>query len=327
MFERGLDAILFYLQIFLSVRLAANLYQGNTMNLGKFLYLNYIKFERRFAGLKAKQVSIDEGNINYLTGGTGPVLILLHGFGANKDHWNKIARYLTRHFRVIVPDIPGFGDSFKDVKLNYQIEDQLTRLHKFVDVMKLKQFSLAGSSYGGYLAANYTSHFPTKINRLSLFNPLGVQSSEQSVVFENIILGGRNILLPNTKQELICLVNKCFVNKPYFPDFVLNHLASEASQQEKLNHKLFYQIHHVSENKMTFEQPIEESLSHYTNPIDLYWGSEDKILHQSGADVLANKLENLEYIKLENMGHLPMLEAPQKIAELFKRQYGLTDVS
>lgn len=285
------------------------------MNLGLFCYQNFLWLERKLARLTKKQVTIDEGEVSYLTGGKGPTVILLHGFGANKDNWNKIARTLTKHFRLIIPDIPGFGESFKTGSANYQLEDQLTRLHQLFDALQLEKFSIVGNSYGGYLAANYASHFPNKINRLSLLNPLGVEAAQQSQLFENIVLGATNSLLPKNKSELNSLINKCFVQRPFIPDFAVACMAANLERDNTLNDKLFYQVHHVSEQKITFEQPIEQSLKNFANPIDVYWGDEDKVLHPAGAQVLSEQLSNVRVHMLNQVGHLPMLEVPEQLAQ------------
>lgn len=285
------------------------------MNLGLFCYQNFLWLERKFARLTKKRINIDEGEVSYLIGGQGPVLVLLHGFGANKDNWNKIARNLTKHFKLIIPDIPGFGESFKTESLNYQLEDQLTRLHQFCDALQLERFSMIGNSYGGYLAANYACHFPNKVRRLGLLNPLGVESAQQSQVFENIVLGASNSLLPKSKSELNSLINKCFVQRPFIPDFAVACMAADLEKDNSLNHKLFYQVHHVSQQKITFDQPIEQSLKNYLNPIDVYWGEDDKILHPIGAQILGDNLPNARVNILHSVGHLPMLEIPEKLAQ------------
>ena len=73
-----------------------------------------IRVQRRKAGLEEKTLRIEGHDIIYLDGGSGETLLLLHGFGANKDNWLPIAPLLAPHFRLIIPDLPGFGDSSRD---------------------------------------------------------------------------------------------------------------------------------------------------------------------------------------------------------------------
>ena len=60
---------------------------------------------RRSAGLACKRVAVGRHQIVYLEGGTGPHLVL-HGFGANKDNWNRFAKHFTSSYHVIIPDSP-----------------------------------------------------------------------------------------------------------------------------------------------------------------------------------------------------------------------------
>ncbi len=88
--------------------------------------------ERSSAGLEQKSINVGKLHFEYLEGGKGEVLVLLHGFGGNKDNWTRVAKYLTPHFRVIAPDIPGFGESTSDMDAKYSYDVQANRLHEFI---------------------------------------------------------------------------------------------------------------------------------------------------------------------------------------------------
>ena len=66
---------------------------------------------RAMAGLESKSVVAQGQTFPYLTGGSGEALVLVHGFTANKDVWDAVARYLTTRYTVYAPDLPGFGDA------------------------------------------------------------------------------------------------------------------------------------------------------------------------------------------------------------------------
>ena len=275
----------------------------------------YLKVERKLAGLTLKSMALDEGRVQYLEGGNGPTLVLLHGFGANKDNWNKLTMYLQKHFHVIALDIPGFGQSFKMPDVDYSLASQLARVHEFVKKLGLSEFQLCGNSYGGYLAANYAATYCHKVTKLTLLNPLGVGSAVQSEVFNDVVTGRKNLLLPAKFEEFTCLFKKCFSQAPYVPSFVIKCLAQDAVNSIGLNNKLFHQVHLVKQDKIEFEQAIECSLQQYLGPIEVVWGNSDEILHPQGANVLANELPNTKVLNLDNVGHLPMLEQPKKLAK------------
>jgi len=83
--------------------------------------------ERSAAGLKQHSIYVKGLRIEYLEGGKGDALVLLHGFGANKDNWTRFGKHLTSHFRVIAPDLTGFGESSPDPGGDYTIRVQRTR--------------------------------------------------------------------------------------------------------------------------------------------------------------------------------------------------------
>ncbi len=91
------------------------------------------KIERKAGGLEQKSVEVNGMNIQYLEGGSGEPLVLIHGFGANKDNWTRIGKFLTPHFHVIAPDLPGFGESSKEPDGRYTIKDQAVFLKKFIE--------------------------------------------------------------------------------------------------------------------------------------------------------------------------------------------------
>jgi pimeloyl-ACP methyl ester carboxylesterase len=92
---------------------------------------------------------VGKHTIVYLEGGRGESVLLLHGFGADKDNWNLFSRYLTKRYHVIAPDLPVFGESSKIWSDQYNISAQVERVHDFVKQLGLKSFHLAGNSMGG----------------------------------------------------------------------------------------------------------------------------------------------------------------------------------
>ena len=64
----------------------------------------FAEMERSASGLERKSLVVDGNTWVYLEGGEGPPLLLVHGFGADKDNWTRIAKSLTPHYRVIAPE-------------------------------------------------------------------------------------------------------------------------------------------------------------------------------------------------------------------------------
>src|SRR5437899_10183921 len=94
--------------------------------------------ERALAGLERKEIDLPGGlHYVYLDGGHGEPLMLLHGFGANKDNFVRVARFLTPRYRVIVPDHIGFGESAHPRDADYSPAAQSERLRTLAQSLGL----------------------------------------------------------------------------------------------------------------------------------------------------------------------------------------------
>ena len=97
--------------------------------------------QRRSADLVKKEVQVDEQIIVYLEGGKGETALLLHGFGGSKDDLTAFAKYL-KGYHLVIPDIPGFGESSQMPTLSCDIDSQVGHIERFVEVLKLDTFNL-----------------------------------------------------------------------------------------------------------------------------------------------------------------------------------------
>src|SRR5471030_1702940 len=112
-----------------------------------------LALERRRSGLRLGDVQHQQQpglRMPYLEGGSGDTLVLVHGFAGDKDNFTRMARFLTPHYRVICPDLPGFGDASRDPGASYAIAAQVERLRAFLDVHAPGRIHLGGNSMGGY---------------------------------------------------------------------------------------------------------------------------------------------------------------------------------
>lgn len=88
----------------------------------------WLALERRRAGLTLKHERLAGGiEMPPLEGGHGEPLVLVHGFGRDKDNFTRVAGLLVRNDRVIAPDLPGFGDARGDLSARHTVADQVER--------------------------------------------------------------------------------------------------------------------------------------------------------------------------------------------------------
>lgn len=105
------------------------------------------------------------------TGGEGPVVVLLHGSGPGVSawtNWKRVMPALSDRFRVVAPDLAGFGYTERKPDLHYDIKLWSKHLMAFLDALGLAKVSLVGNSFGGSLALAAAARFPDRFERLVL---------------------------------------------------------------------------------------------------------------------------------------------------------------
>ena len=281
-----------------------------------------IKLVQLKAGLAKKTILVNGQPITYFIGGRGQPLLLLHGFGADKTNWLMIAPYLVGKYQLIIPDLPGFGESPFLTDKTYSVAEQIDSLASFVKKLGLNEVHLAGNSMGGYLAAKLAEDLEGAVESLWLLAPAGVTTDTHA---EGIALieSGDNPLIIETEAEFLRLVELCFETPPSTPQPIRTHLFKKAKERADINRKLFAGL--IGGEDIPDENPLklEECIARVSGKVLVVWGDKDRILHSDGLGVLVEKLKERgathEGILMSNMGHIPMIERPKEAASDFLR--------
>ena len=112
--------------------------------------------------------------IRFVEAGSGPPLVLLHDYLASRVVWDDVLPSLAEHFRVIAPDLPGFGESEKPSpsRYKYDFEAFSESLVDLVAAVGLGRFSLCGHALGGAIALTVAATHADMVDKLVLVNPL-----------------------------------------------------------------------------------------------------------------------------------------------------------
>ena len=258
------------------------------------------------AGLKRKEIFVAGHKISYLEGGTGEPLLLIHGFGANKDHWTMVSGYLTKKYTVYAIDLPGFGESSRLEDERYSVVDQMSRMLVITKTLGLENFHLGGNSMGGYLSALFANKYPEKVASLWLLAPAGAETARPSEVLE-MIERGENPLITETMEDFDRLGNLCFDTLPHVPKQFRKSMFEQARRDAPFNKKIF-------DDMFSEAIGLEKSLQDIQIPTLLVWGDNDRVLHPSGLDICSALFANKRAILMPKMGHVPMVERPRDCA-------------
>jgi len=122
--------------------------------------------------MESRWLKIDDHNIHYIELGDGFPLLLLHGGSNNWRGWGKNIEVLAQHYRVIAPDIVGFGKSDKS-KSVYGIDDFVDYVGGFVSALNIERMHLAGHSLGGRIALEFVCRYPDRVEKIIPIAPFG----------------------------------------------------------------------------------------------------------------------------------------------------------
>ena len=159
-------------------------------------------FGRISAGLRRRSLQLDDHRVVYSEGGSGPTVLLLHGFGADKDTWNLYARWLVKRYRLVIPDLPGWGEITYHPHADYGYGAQVARLKALVDALGLGPLHLCGNSMGGAIAGVYAATHPQDVSTLLLMDAAALEMPNPSEFQRMVDSGAGNPLIVRSVADV-----------------------------------------------------------------------------------------------------------------------------
>ena len=106
--------------------------------------------------------------VHYIDEGSGPAVILIHGFAGSTFSWRFVIPDLAKAHRVIAVDLPGFGFSDRGLEVDYSHTGQAERIVALMDLLGIQGATLIGHSMGGAIAQRVAASHPERVERLVL---------------------------------------------------------------------------------------------------------------------------------------------------------------
>lgn len=261
---------------------------------------------RKQSGLRRKEITLPNGLCYvYLEGGQGEPLMLLHGFGGNKDTFTRVSRFLVKRYRVIIPDIIGFGESAHPSPADYSPSAQVVRLRLFSQALNLDNLHLGGNSMGGQIALLYAALFPAEVKSLWLLSPAGLWTAPESDVLKAIAETGHNPLIARNEKEFAAVMALGMSKPPFIPQPMLKVLARERIQNAALEGHIFQEI---------MRHSVEDQVRGLETPTLIVFGKQDRVIPLETANLLAQLLPASRVAFVPNAGHVAMFEKPRQCA-------------
>lgn len=276
------------------------------------------------AGVDESSLEIRPGcSVSYYDNGNtdaSETLVLLHGFSANKNLWLRMAASL-KQYRVLIPDLAGHGESCyvesETHNIHYYAGFVYTWLQKMVAEKKVRgPVHVAGNSMGGWVSAQWAISYPATVKTLSLMDAAGVTSPVQSA-FSQAQARGDNVFFFTDEAGYDRLSQMAMVSPPALPGWVKNaHIRAYLAQQPRYR-KLFADI--TDSEGFAKKQLLDAYLPQIQAPTLIVWGKQDQVVDVSMASVYAQGIRGSELVLLDNVGHVPMVEAAEQLAERYRQ--------
>ncbi|MBI5696069.1 MAG: alpha/beta fold hydrolase [Nitrospirae bacterium] len=239
-----------------------------------------------------REILIGGLSIRYHDAGEGPPVVFVHGAGATARLWHRQLGALSKSFRVLAPDLPGFGGSGRSPDIK-GVRDYAGFLARFMDALGLKRASLVGSSMGGWAACWFAREFPERLDRLVLISPAGLYLPDDP---------------PMPVSGVIEELRRAYSGPAEAP------AASGVRPNDELLNGIDTLL--CLENAGGFTPDLGGRLSGITARTLIVWGSEDRVIPVSYADEFARRIPGSRLAVLDGAGHLPYIDSPESVTGL-----------
>ena len=243
-----------------------------------------------------------------------PPMILIHGFISSNLIWSHVLQPLAkRGFRVIAPDLPGYGYSDKPSDADYTIAEQAHAVIGLMDRLQIKRAIVVGASYGGAIAATMALDYPERVAKLVLVGAVTNDEAKKKLLLRilqipivgdigtPLFLGSRWVL----RKRMANMYHR--MGKPINERMVAarHHLLAAANTHRAM----------IRTARRWSANRIQREASLIRPSTMLMWGDQDDHIPLHEAFHLRDTIPNAKLIVFRNCGHLPPAEYPEKFVE------------
>ena len=255
--------------------------------------------------IHSKQIKVGKLDIRYFTGGQGEPLVVIHGGGGGAEGWLQSMSELCEHYRIYVPDLPGFGDS-QPMDGDHGIPEFVEFMEDFTHSLGLKRFHLVGHSIGGGIALRYALKFPYKIGKLVLVSSMCL--GKEIALWVRFLSSSGFIRSLGVAAGAVLKAVKWLVNLVYAPLKFVNPLPlvkiTLGASMTTLEEQTTVMVNRLSELMM---------------PTLVVWGANDSIVPVSHAYAAAQLIPDCQLHVFEDCGHAVYKQKVKEFSHLLTK--------
>lgn len=273
--------------------------------------------ETVFHAEHSRFADVDGGRVHYQEAGDAkaPPVILIHGFCSSTLVWSKVFLELAQAgFRVIAPDLLGYGYSAKPRTFDYTIGSQARMIAGLLEHLGLPRAILVGSSYGGAVAATTALDYPERVEKLVL---VGAVTNNEPTKFMLMRLFGSPLigdilspLLVGSRRLLRMRMKRVYDRHSLVLDerrVEARHLPLKAAATHRA---VIRTVRRWDADRIARDAHL------ITQPTLVLWGDNDQEVPLLNGQRLQEAIKNSRLIVFRECGHLPHEEFPQSFTEV-----------
>lgn len=245
-----------------------------------------------------------------------PVVVMLHGFTGSKENWYPLAQRLQGRYRLLIPDLPGWGQSERKAGQDYGFVAQARRVAAFIrKTSPNRPVVLLGHSMGGGIAALVAARDPRLVARVGLFDAAGVRFKDNQFGLD--VLAGQNPFGVDDAQALQRYVDTVFHSadaKPWIPWPVSEVVIARRRHDAAFEQAVLDRIGRSDERFAPGEAARD-----IRQPALLLWCDRDAVIDASAMDLYAAVMPQARKVLLHGCGHMSLMEQPDNVADAVER--------
>lgn len=245
----------------------------------------------------------------------GDVIVLIHGTSASLHTWEPLIALLKSDYRIITYSQPGHGLTGPSDNGDYSFKGMAQALNTVVNALQLDSFILGGNSMGGWVSWRYALINPKKVNALLLLAASGMPLREGEVA------PPLNLAFSLQKYALGRFITRNITPYSVVEKSLLQTVSVDAIVTEEMINRYWEMIRlpgnrqaAASRAQVNRELHFADQVHNINAPTLLLWGEQDKLVYASAAQSFSERLPHSKAIIYKGVGHIPMEEVPQKVA-------------
>jgi 4,5:9,10-diseco-3-hydroxy-5,9,17-trioxoandrosta-1(10),2-diene-4-oate hydrolase len=253
--------------------------------------------------------------------GTGTPVVMLHGGGPGASGVSNYSRNidaLAQHYRVIVPDMPGYGRSAKGVDQSDPFGYLADMIRGLLDELGFAAAHVVGNSYGGAAALRLALDTPNRVDKLVLMGPGGIGTTRGAPTagLKSLLsyYGGTG---PSRDKLERFIRNYLVYDGASVPDALIETRYAASVDPDVVANPPLRRPSGPTALRTLWRMDLtrDRRLGSLQTPTMVLWGRDDKVNRPSGGPMLANRMPNAELIMTSRTGHWMQWER----ADLFNR--------